>query len=77
MKLDVAGPVRSPSAGLNVGGYERTTPSVAFDPAMRPDVNRAGEEVGGRDPRVDRERGAGASAYAADLLIVLITSGCK
>jgi hypothetical protein len=31
-------------------------------------VNQAGEGVGGRDPRVDRERGAGASAYAADLV---------
>jgi hypothetical protein len=43
MKLDVASPMRLPSAGLDVGGYERTTPSVDFDHTMRSVVNRTGE----------------------------------
>ena len=67
MKLDVAA-VRLP------GGYERTTPSVAFAPTMRSEVNRAGEGVGRRDPRVDRERGPGVSIHAADLSIASVAS---
>jgi len=66
MKLDVAAPARCPCRRRvwMSGVYERTTPSVDFDHTMRSVVKRAGEGVGGRDPRVDRERGAGASAYA-------------